>query len=211
VAVLPFSRPGFWPFMLLRPGDNYHGCLMTFVTGEVESATRTLRHIIEVCALLTHSCGAKGIKMRSLGHVESWDIAQPVVPMNEIRLIIIEEHLAVRRALAARLESYSHIDVVATAGNFQSGLEQAQQLRPDVIVLELRGRDQQHPDPIGEMSRALGSHPPGIIVLTSFVDDNERETALQAGARRYLLKQINTAQLLAEIEKVAEEAAVGAN
>lgn len=148
--------------------------------------------------------------MRTLAHVEPWDTARAVVPMKQIRLIIVDEHVAVRRALASRLESYSQVKVVGTASNFQTGMELVQNSKPDVILLELKGRDQQ-PDPVGEMSKALANHPAGIIVLTSYADDDEREAALQAGARRYLLKQIDSAQLLAEIEKVAEEAAVEAN
>jgi DNA-binding NarL/FixJ family response regulator len=51
----------------------------------------------------------------------------------------------------------------------------------------------------------LANRPVGIIVLTSYSDSDERESALQAGARRYLLKNIDTARLLIEIEAVAGE------
>ena len=58
------------------------------------------------------------------------------------------------------------------------------------------------------MNEALAGHPAGIIVLTSYADDDEREAAMHAGARRYLLKQIDSARLLNEIEAVANEVAV---
>jgi DNA-binding NarL/FixJ family response regulator len=127
--------------------------------------------------------------------------------MNNIRVLIIDEHLVVRQALATRLNAYAHIEVVATARSFQEGLERARAFQPDVILLETKGASSLQPDPVGEMSRVLGDHPAGIIVLTSYADDSEREAALQAGARRYLLKHIDSARLLSEIEAVAAETA----
>jgi len=86
----------------------------------------------------------------------------------------------------------------------EDGLERAQATRPDVVLLELKGSS---PDvnPVGEMCQALSGHPAGVIVLTSYAEDDEREMALQAGARRYMLKHIDTTRLLAEIEAVATE------
>ena len=142
--------------------------------------------------------------MTSLAHYETWGSTGSGKPMDQIKVLIVEEHFAVRRALAARLNSFSHIEVVATACNFSEGLEQVGRCQPDVILLELKGtRDLLNP--VGEMNRALAGHPAGIIVLTSYADDGEREAALQAGARRYLLKQIDSARLLSEIEAVANE------
>lgn len=126
-------------------------------------------------------------------------------PMNSIRVLIVDEHLAVRQALAARLGSFPHIEVVGSAQNFREGLERAQALHPDVILLELKGKDSIWPNPVAEMNETLADHPAGIIVLTSYADDDEREIALQAGARRYLLKHIDSARLLTEIEAVAAE------
>ena len=145
--------------------------------------------------------------MTTLAHYDMWGSAGSGKPMKQIKVLIVEEHLAVRRALAARLDSFSHIEVVATAPSFAAGLEKAGRCLPDVVLLELKGtRDLMNP--VGEFNRALGGHPAGIIVLTSYADDDEREAALQAGARRYLLKQIDSARLLTEIEAVASEVTV---
>ncbi len=125
--------------------------------------------------------------------------------MDQIRVLIIDEHGAVRRALAARLGSYPEVKVVATAGSFQEGLERACALQPDVILLELKGKSGRHPEQVGEMAKALAGKPAGIIVLTSYAVDDERAAALNAGARRYLVKHIDSALLVAEIQGVAEE------
>lgn len=139
-----------------------------------------------------------------LAHHEMRRDAGPGKLMKQIKVLIVEEHLAVRRALAARLNSFSHIEVVATAHNITEGLEQVGRCLPDVILLELKGTGDLL-NPVGEMNKALAGHPAGIIVLTSYADDDEREAALEAGARRYLLKQIDSARLLHEIEAVASE------
>jgi DNA-binding NarL/FixJ family response regulator len=142
--------------------------------------------------------------MTTLAHYETWGSTGSGKPMKQINVLIVEEHLAVRRALAARLDSFSHINVVATTASFAEGLELVDRCRPDVILLELKGaRDLLNP--VGEMSQAIAGYPAGIIVLTSYADDDEREAALQAGARRFLLKQIDSARLLHEIEAVASE------
>jgi DNA-binding NarL/FixJ family response regulator len=134
-------------------------------------------------------------------------VVEPGLPMNRIRILIVDEYLAVRQALASRLNTFAHIEVIATAGSITDGLEQTRMLHPDVILLELKGRSHLRPDSVDQLHHALGDHPAGIIILTSYADDVERETALRCGAQRYLLKHINTAQLLAEIEAVAQETA----
>jgi DNA-binding NarL/FixJ family response regulator len=124
--------------------------------------------------------------------------------MQRIRVLIVDEHLAVRQALATRLGAFPIIEVVATACTLPEALQQANRHHPDVILMELKGASLGQ-DPVGEMSRALGGQTVGIIVLTSYADDDEREWALRAGAKRYLLKHIDSAHLLDEIERVAAE------
>jgi DNA-binding NarL/FixJ family response regulator len=125
--------------------------------------------------------------------------------MKTIKVLIVDEYLAVRRALASRLSSYPHIDVIATAIDIREGMDKARTLHPDVILLELKGTSTLLINPVSEMQQAVAGHPAGIIVLTSYAEDDEREAALAAGASRYLLKHVDTARLLSEIEAVATE------
>ena len=144
--------------------------------------------------------------MNSLTQDAGRSATGPGKPVNEIRVMIIDEHLAVRRALAARLASFPNIDVVATARDCREGLELALDNRPDVVLMELKGKNRRQPESIREMNNALPEHHIGIIVLTSYADDEEQQAALKAGAKRYLLKHIDTAKLTDEIEAVAAEA-----
>lgn len=125
--------------------------------------------------------------------------------MNNIRLLIVDEHPAVCQALATRLGAAPGIEVVATASSLQEGLQQARRLQPDVVLMELKGKNDRWPDPITDMAHTLAHYPTGIIVLTSYADEYEREEAVRAGVCRYLLKNIDSARLITEIQAVAAE------
>ncbi len=121
-----------------------------------------------------------------------------------IQVLIIDEHPAVCQALVARLSTAPLLEVVAATNSFQSGLQRIRELEPDVVILELKGLSESRLDPIGAISRAISGRSIGVIVLTSYTDDLERAVALQSGAQRYLLKDIDSERLIAEIQQVAE-------
>lgn len=125
--------------------------------------------------------------------------------MKKIRVLIIDEHPAVCQALSARLDAVPSLEVAGTACTLLEGVESAQLVQPDVILLELKSRGDNGIDAIDAVSRLLTCGPTGVIVLTSYLDVIEREDALEAGARRYLLKDIDTRRLIDEIEAVATE------
>lgn len=128
--------------------------------------------------------------------------------MDKIRVLIIDEHPVVCQALASRLDAVPSICVVGSICEFKAGLSDATNLQPDVILLELKtGPDRRSKgvglNPVGAISALLSSSHSGVIVLTSYLDECERDEALGAGAQRYLLKDIDTGKLIAEIEAVA--------
>jgi DNA-binding NarL/FixJ family response regulator len=125
--------------------------------------------------------------------------------MNKVRLLIVEGHPAVRQALTDRLSTYPEIEVVAAADSFFCGQRLARELHPDVILLELKMPGPSAPAAIFALTHDTYEHPAGIIVLTSYPDDAERAAAMRAGARRYILKDIGSDRLIAEIQAVAAE------
>ena len=130
--------------------------------------------------------------------------------IDKIRVLIIDEHRAVCQALSNRLNAAPTINVVGSEPDFIDGLAGARTLMPDVILLELKNLregngESRGSDPTAIISRLLECCTSAVIVLTSYADEQERSGALQAGARRYLLKDIDTVRLVAEIEAVALE------
>ncbi len=126
--------------------------------------------------------------------------------MRKIRVLIVENHPVVRQVLAERLSSSPNIEVLATAPSVAESLGCAPDLITDVILLDgklVRGADRQRV--YGELMSRLGRGQSGIIVLTTYADEAEREAVLTAGAKRYLVKDLDSAGLIAEIEAVAAE------
>lgn len=89
--------------------------------------------------------------------------------------------------------------------SLDDALAHARELHPDVFLLGLRSTRRQSIYVLGHIVQQLAQLGVGVIALTSYVDVVERDQLLQAGARRYLLKNIDSRRLVAEIEAVAAE------
>jgi DNA-binding NarL/FixJ family response regulator len=125
--------------------------------------------------------------------------------LKPVQLVIIDEHPAVRRALLIRLGSAPEVQVMSVDTSLEEALTHARELQPDVFLLGLRSTRRQSAFVLGQIVQQLAQLGVGVIALTSYVDVVERDQLLQAGARRYLLKNIDSKLLVAEIEAVAEE------
>lgn len=132
--------------------------------------------------------------------------------MDMIRVLVVEQHPAVRQALVTRLNAVPGLEAAAAAPSLPEALECLSAYRPDVVLLELKGdRGLLRWPLLRQIATAQNGaedsddNQPGVIVLTSYADDVQRDLALQAGARRYLLKNIDSAHLIAEIQAVAAE------
>lgn len=136
-----------------------------------------------------------------------------------VRVLIIEGHPAVRSALCKRLSATPQLEIVTTVGDVSGALSWmepqdidasvAVRETPDVIVMGLRnGTDSDMLDMVQEI-RSLKRHPAAIVILAPYADEVERVLLESAGVKRYLLKQINSQQLIGEIQTAALEEARG--
>ena len=117
--------------------------------------------------------------------------------MDRTRLLIIDEHRAVRQALVSRLQQTGKLEVVGSTGSAEEGLLQVEALRPSIVLLETKRSDGSGLETCRRIAR---SHPhTTVIVLTSYEDEDERQAAYMAGATRYLLKDIDSSRLVYEI------------
>jgi len=102
------------------------------------------------------------------------------------RVLIVDDHLAMRRAVTRVLQSQSNVEVCGEAENGRVAIEQAQRLKPDLIVLDLS-----MPIMNGlEAARILRGMMPDVPILmyTSFATANLAEEALAAGVSRVSTK-----------------------
>ncbi|RSS68319.1 response regulator transcription factor [Streptomyces sp. WAC06614] len=119
-----------------------------------------------------------------------------------IRVTIADDQAMVREAFSILLDAQPDIDVVATAENGAQAVEQAGQLTPDVIVMDIR-----MPDMDGiEATRQITSQPgvtTKILILTTFNLDEYIYDALRAGASGFLLKSASGVQLAEAVRVLA--------
>lgn len=125
-----------------------------------------------------------------------------------IEVFIIEEHAAVRQALELCLRSSPRINVIGAVGTVAEANEAGYVKRPNVVLLGLKRGDHHAFELTMETVKCLARWRIAVIILAAYVDDFERALLLQAGARRYLVKDINAAELIAAVEGVAEEVMV---
>ena len=124
-----------------------------------------------------------------------------------IRLLIIDDHEMVREGLKAMLVSEPDFAIVGDAANAEQALELIERLRPDVILLDIR-----LPGVSGiEVCRTVTERYPetAVIILTTFSDENLVAQCIQAGARGFIVKDIERFDLKRSIRAVARgEAAI---
>lgn len=110
-----------------------------------------------------------------------------------IRVLIVDDHAVVREGLRAFLELQDRMEVIGEARDGREAIEEAQRLRPDVILMDLV---MPRLDGVAAM-RELHEQVPAarVIVLTSFLDDERLVPALRAGAAGYLLKNVEPQEL----------------
>ncbi len=121
-------------------------------------------------------------------------------PPAPIRLLVVDDHFAMRMGLTALIQQQPDMQVVAEAGNGRHAMDLFRQHRPDVTLMDLRLVEMNGLEAIIAIRREFPDA--RIIVLTTFEGDEDIFLALQAGANAYLLKDMMSEQLLDAIHSV---------
>jgi len=115
-----------------------------------------------------------------------------------IRILIVDDHPALRIGLAGMLSSHAHLHVVAEAADNASALTACAKHKPDVVLMDLR-----IPGGGGvDATLAIRQRWPAtrVLIVTTFDGDEDIHRAIQAGASGYLLKGLSSAELVHAIE-----------
>lgn len=123
-----------------------------------------------------------------------------------MRVVLVDDHEIVRAGLSTLLSREEDIEVVGTAGSGEEGLALVRDLMPDVLVVDYR-----MPGLSGvEVCERVTAEHAGVsvIVLTTYLDDEVVLRSIQAGARAYVYKDVEAAELKRAVRAVAAGKAV---
>lgn len=119
---------------------------------------------------------------------------------DRLRIVIADDHPVFRNGLRALLESVGWAEVVGEAATGEQAVEVVADCEPDLVLMDIR-----MPGMNGiEATRAIVHRTPhvGVLVLTMVDDDDSVFSAMRAGARGYLLKGAEQADVLRAIQGV---------
>jgi DNA-binding NarL/FixJ family response regulator len=121
--------------------------------------------------------------------------------MSKIRVLLVDDHHIVRLGLMTLINDQPDMAVVGEAGTAAEAVRATAQLRPDVVLMDIR-----MPGEGGiEATQQITTQFPQtkVVMLTSFADDALVVRAIRAGAVGYVLKQVDNAELLRAVKAAA--------
>jgi NarL family two-component system response regulator LiaR len=115
------------------------------------------------------------------------------ISSSRIRVLVVDDHTMVRRGLATFLKVFDDLELAGEAASGQAAIQLCAQLQPDVVLM-----DMVMPDMDGATAtRLIRKQSPlvQVLALTSFKEEILVQSALQAGAIGYLLKDVSADEL----------------
>lgn len=118
-----------------------------------------------------------------------------------VRILIADDHLIIRQGIRLILETGEDFELVGEAADGAEALRLCRELHPDVVLMDLRMPGM---DGITAIERLRIEMPKiGVVILTTFNEDNLMRRGLRAGAKGYLLKDTSRERLFHAIQAAA--------
>lgn len=117
-----------------------------------------------------------------------------------IRILTADDHHLIRAGVVSFLATEPGLEVVAEAVNGEEALEKYREVRPDLVLMDL---SMPVMDGLSATRAILDEFPDArIVVLTTYIGDEDIHRALEAGARGYLVKDMMVAEIVQAIQSV---------
>ncbi|MFM9697209.1 response regulator [Streptomyces europaeiscabiei] len=117
-----------------------------------------------------------------------------------IKVLLVDDHQVVRRGLRTFLEVQDDIEVVGEAADGAEGVARAEELRPDVVLMDVKMPGMDGVDALRKL-REL-ANPARVLIVTSFTEQRTVVPALRAGAAGYVYKDVDPDALAGAIRSV---------
>ena len=117
-----------------------------------------------------------------------------------MKVVLVDDHEVVRQGLKTLIDTHEDLEVVGEAGDVDNAIRQVGYHSPDVVVMDVR-----LPDGTGvEACREIRSRWPevNVLMLTSYADEEALVSSIMAGASGYVLKRIDSADLVDAVRRV---------
>jgi DNA-binding NarL/FixJ family response regulator len=115
-------------------------------------------------------------------------------------VLLVDDHQVVRRGLRTFLEIQDDIEVVGEAADGAEGVDRAEELRPDVVLMDVKMPGMDGVDALRRL-REL-DNPARVLIVTSFTEQRTVIPALRAGAAGYVYKDVDPDALAGAIRSV---------
>jgi len=124
--------------------------------------------------------------------------------MTPIRLVLVDDHAILRQGLRSILERADDLVVVGEAASEAEAEVVVRAARPDVVLLDLKLSAGSEFEGLTLCAKLSGDYPQlGLLILTTFLDEDLVVRAVHAGARGYVVKDVDTTELVRAIRAVS--------
>ncbi|MGQ9599193.1 MAG: response regulator [Anaerolineae bacterium] len=120
--------------------------------------------------------------------------------MTLIRVLLVDDHRIVRQGISSLLELENDLTVVGEAASGARALELIEEKHPDIVLLDIKMPDMDGADVCREIQARYPDLP--VIILTAYSGDDQVLRCIQAGARGYVLKDVDVVELVRTIRVV---------
>lgn len=117
-----------------------------------------------------------------------------------LKILLVDDHEVVRLGLKSLLSHYPKFEVVAEAGTAEEAIHLSLEYKPDVVVMDIRLPGKSGIEATREITEAQPDSK--VIMLTTFADDELLFDAITAGASGYVLKQIDSQELINALDRI---------
>jgi DNA-binding NarL/FixJ family response regulator len=114
-----------------------------------------------------------------------------------IRVLLADDHTLFRQGLAGLLDAYGGLEIVAQVPNDQEAMRLIQEVKPDVVVMQVQMPFERSKDSLKKMSQI--SPAPKVVLVTMFEEPRYVRELMELGASAYLLKSVSVEHLTGAI------------